>query len=139
MLPSKIERSLRGPLRRGDREVFDYLADFSRTAEWDPGVAEAVRLTPGAVGLGSRFRVSVSSLGRRIPIVYRITEFERPSRLVLIWGHGSLRSIDEITFVADANGRGTFTRSGSIAPRMGLHDERTGRAPKECPMGKDAA
>jgi hypothetical protein len=37
-------------------EAFDYLADFSRTAEWDPGVAEAKRLTPGAVRLAPATR-----------------------------------------------------------------------------------
>jgi hypothetical protein len=73
-------------------EAFDYLADFSRTAEWDPSVED------------SRFRVTVSFLGRRIPLEYRITEFERPSRLVLTGGDSSLRSIDEITFVSRLGG-----------------------------------
>lgn len=85
-------------------DAFDYLADFSRTAEWDPGVREAKRITRGGVRLGSRFRVSVSFLGRRIPLEYRITEFERPSRLVLCGGDSSLRSIDEITFVSRPGG-----------------------------------
>jgi len=91
-------------LPRSVEEVFDYLADFSRTAEWDPGVVEARRLTPGKVRLGSSFRVIVSFLGRRVPLVYRITEFERPSRLVLSGGDSSLRSIDEITFVPRPGG-----------------------------------
>jgi uncharacterized protein YndB with AHSA1/START domain len=85
-------------------EAFDYLADFSRTAEWDPSVEEARRLTRGKIRLGSRFRVTVSFLGRRIPLEYRITEFERPSRLVLTGGDSSLRSIDEITFVSRLGG-----------------------------------
>lgn len=80
-------------------EAFDYLADFSRTAEWDPGVAHAERLTEGAIGLGSRFRVRVSVLGSTIPLDYEITEYERPTRLVLSGGNDSMRSIDEITFV----------------------------------------
>jgi hypothetical protein len=74
-------------------EAFDYLADFSRTAEWDPGVEEARRLTRGKVRLGSRFRVTVSFLGRRIPLEYRITEFERPSHLVLSGGDSTRPSI----------------------------------------------
>jgi hypothetical protein len=82
-------------------EAFDYLADFSRTAEWDPGVEEARRITRGKVRLGSRFRVTVSFLGRR---EYRITEFERPSHLVLSGGDSSLRSVDEITFVSRPGG-----------------------------------
>jgi uncharacterized protein YndB with AHSA1/START domain len=85
-------------------EAFDYLADFSHTAEWDPGVAEAERLTPGAPRQGSRFRVVVSFLGRRLPLEYEIREFERPSRLVLVGGDEALRSIDEITFVPRAGG-----------------------------------
>lgn len=85
-------------------DAFDYLADFSRTAEWDPGVLDGRRLTPGEVRLGSRFQVSVSFLGRRIPFEYRITEFERPSRLVLAGGDSTLRSVDEITFVSTPGG-----------------------------------
>jgi hypothetical protein len=94
-------------------EAFDYLADFTTTAEWDPGVAEAKGLTPGAVRLGSRFRVSVSFLGRRIPLEYRITEFER----------GCARAIAEA-----ASGRGFFAESGNSAHRKELHDERRGLA-----------
>lgn len=85
-------------------EAFDFLADFSRTAEWDPGVAEAGRLTGGAIGLGSRFRVVVSCLGRRIPLEYEITAFERPTHLVLTGGDSSLRSVDEITFASRPGG-----------------------------------
>ena len=84
--------------------AFDYLADFSRTADWDPSVVEARRLTRGKVRLGSSFRVCVSFLGRRFPLEYRITEFERPSRLVLSGGDSSLRSIDEVTFVSRPGG-----------------------------------
>lgn len=85
-------------------ESFDYLADYSRTAEWDPGIADARRLTHGAIGLGSRFEVVFSFLGRQIPLAYEITEFARPSRLVLTGGGESLRSVDEITFVPRPDG-----------------------------------
>ena len=85
-------------------EAFDYLADFSRTAEWDPGVEEAVRLTAGKIEVGSRFRVIVSFLGNRIPLEYRIEELERPTRLVLSGGDSSMTSVDEITFVARPGG-----------------------------------
>jgi dehydrogenase/reductase SDR family protein 12 len=85
-------------------EAFDYLADFSRTAEWDPGVEEAHCLTKGKVRVGSRFSVIVSFFGQRIPLEYEITEFDRPSRLVLSGGDSSVSSIDEITFVARPGG-----------------------------------
>ena len=85
-------------------EAFDYLADFSRTAEWDPGVRAAERITRGTIRQGSRFRVTVSLLGQAIPLEFRITEFERPSRLVLSGGDACLSAIDEITFVSRAGG-----------------------------------
>ena len=116
-------------------DAFDYLADFSRTAEWDPGVCEAKRITRGVVRLGSRFRVTLSFLGRRIPLEYRITEFERPSRLVLCGRDSSLRSIDEITFVSRPGGtRVTYEARLELAgirrlvdPLLDLLFQRTGR------------
>ncbi len=115
--------------------AFDYLADFSRTVEWDPSVCDARRITRGAVRLGSRFGVSVSFLGRRIPLEYRITEFERPSRLVLTGGDSSLRSVDEITFVSRPGGtrvtyeaRVELTGIGQLAdPFLDLLFQRIGR------------
>lgn len=85
-------------------EAFDYFADFSRTAEWDPSVVEATRLSGGQIRVGSSFQLVVSFLGKRVPLEYRITEFERPSRLVLTGGDSSLRSIDEVTFVSRPGG-----------------------------------
>ena len=64
-------------------EAFDYLADFSTTAEWDPGVVSAERITPGAIQAGTRFQVVVSFLTRTLEFEYEILEYERPHRLVL--------------------------------------------------------
>jgi len=85
-------------------EAFDFLADFSRTVEWDPGVAAAKRLTPDPIGEGSRFHVEVAFLGQSIPFEYELVECERPSRLVFVGESDSVRSIDEITFVARPGG-----------------------------------
>jgi hypothetical protein len=48
--------------------------------------------------------VVVSVLGRRLPLEYEITEYQRPARLVLVGGDASVRSIDEITFVPRPGG-----------------------------------
>ncbi len=85
-------------------EAFDFLADFSNTAEWDPGVSSARQLDPGPIRRGTRFEVCVSFLGRQVPLEYRITEFNRPSRLVLVGGDSTLSSVDEITFVPRRGG-----------------------------------
>jgi len=83
--------------RRRAEETFEYLSDFSTTAEWDPGVVEAEHVTAGPVGMGSAFRVVASFLGRRVALLYRVVEFEPGRRVVLRADAPALRSIDEIT------------------------------------------
>lgn len=100
-------------------EAFAYLADFTHSAEWDPGVVEAQRLTEAPVGLGTRFRVVALSLGRRIPLEYQVTAYEPAKRVELTAESAMIRSFDRITFTAmgtgtnvtydaDLQGRGPF-------------------------------
>lgn len=82
-------------------EVFAYLADFSNTAEWDPGIAAAERLDAGPVGAGSRFRVVLALGPARIPVVYEIVEHS-PHRRVVLDTRGPLHTgRDDITLVAE--------------------------------------
>jgi uncharacterized protein YndB with AHSA1/START domain len=85
-------------------DVFAYLSDFSNTAEWDPGVVEAERLSDGELGLGSRFRVVSSAAGSHQTLEYEITEWDPPHRLVLVGTTPRLRSVDTLTFVATDDG-----------------------------------
>ena len=78
-------------------EAFAYLSDFSTTAEWDPGVVEAERLTAGPVGEGSEFRVVAEFMGRKVPLIYVVTEYEAPTRIVLRGESSTVVSLDEIT------------------------------------------
>jgi hypothetical protein len=85
--------------------AFDYLAGFEHTADWDPGVVEARRLDPSApLGRGSRFEVVAAFFGRRVPMVYEITVFEPPHRVVLRGTGGNAVSIDTISFTPIPNG-----------------------------------
>jgi len=79
-------------------EAFDYLARFSSTAEWDPGVQEAEMVTPEPVGLGSAFQVVATVAGRKVPLRYEITEFVRPYKVTVRAENGSTISEDTITF-----------------------------------------
>jgi len=90
--------------RRGVDDAFTYLADFSSTTEWDPGVVEAERLTEGPITVGATFRVVTSFLGRRIPLDYEITTLEPGRRVVLQADNGTIRSTDEMRFSARDSG-----------------------------------
>jgi hypothetical protein len=94
-------------------DAFKFMASFENVAEWDPGVVQAERVGSGELGPGSCFRVLVSSAGRRLPLVYRITEFDPPRRVLLVAETSSLRSVDEIT-VAPAPSGATVTYDANL-------------------------
>lgn len=98
--------------RRPD-DAFAFMASFENVAVWDPGVVEAERLGTGPLDVGSRFRVVVSSAGRKLPLEYRITEFDPPQRVVLIAETATLRSLDRIT-VQPAPGGSTVTYDADL-------------------------
>jgi hypothetical protein len=54
--------------------------------------------TPDPVGLGSEFDLVAVFLGNKVPLTYRIVEFERPDRVVLLAETRAVRSLDTITF-----------------------------------------
>jgi hypothetical protein len=84
---------------RSREDVFAYLADFSTTEEWDPGVVSARALEERPLGTGSRFAVVTGFLGTT-------TEW--------------LVSQDDITIVPVASGTrvfydATLTAKGALA------------------------
>lgn len=84
--------------------VFDFLADFTTVAEWDPGVVSAEALTTGDLGVGSAFRVTVKFGPRSLPLRYEITAFDRPRRVVLEAKDRLFRSHDTIMVIASPSG-----------------------------------
>ena len=79
-------------------EAFSYTADFSNIENWDPGVARSTKLGDEAVGLGTRFDLDVRFGSRQIPMVYTITAYEPPHRVVLVGRGETLHATDEIRF-----------------------------------------
>jgi dehydrogenase/reductase SDR family member 12 len=85
-------------------EAFQYLADFTNTATWDPSVVEATRLDEGPFRAGSSFHVVVAFYGRRVPLTFTIETFEPERRLVLVGEGRRVRSRDTMTFVPQDGG-----------------------------------
>jgi carbon monoxide dehydrogenase subunit G len=78
-------------------DAFRYMAEFQNVEHWDPGVKSAEKLDDGPARLGTQFRVLTVTNGREIPIVYRISEIDDDSRVVLTGETPRLISQDEIT------------------------------------------
>jgi NAD(P)-dependent dehydrogenase (short-subunit alcohol dehydrogenase family) len=89
---------------RNVAEAFRYTANFGLIEQWDPGVTESEKLTPGAVALGSRFRVVIRAGLGTSEMHYTITRWEPPHRVVLEGEGDALHAIDDIRFSEVAGG-----------------------------------
>lgn len=102
MAELRLERRL--TIRRPVVEVFRYLADFSRIAEWDPSVIEAQKEDPGPPEVGMGFSLKLRSLGRVVPMRYRLTALEAPERIALVGEGEGFSAEDEIHLAPDTVG-----------------------------------
>jgi carbon monoxide dehydrogenase subunit G len=85
-------------------EAFAYLSDFSTSAEWDPGVVEAERVSGATAGDGAEFRLVAKFLGRKTPLTYRVVEYVPPAAVTFVGENASVISHDRITFEATSGG-----------------------------------
>jgi len=91
----RIEETVITPKPLGD--VFTYVADFSTTAEWDPGIHSAVR-SSGDGGVGTRYDLVASFMGRTVPVTYEVLEVAEDERFVIKGENASFVGLDTITF-----------------------------------------
>jgi len=66
-------------INRPIEDVFAYLANLENDAEWRREWVEANKTSQGPLGVGATFRLDGEMLGRRIPTVYEVIEYE-PNR-----------------------------------------------------------
>ena len=122
---------------REPAEVFAYLADFARAAEWDPGIIEARRLTEGPTAVGSRFEVIAVFRGNRQRFEYVVAEYDEGRRIVL-HGEGAKAISDDTIDVESGDGRTRVTYEADLRLKglFRLAEPFLGRAVER--MGDDA-
>jgi uncharacterized protein YndB with AHSA1/START domain len=92
-------------IARPMEEVFDFLADGSNNPSWQPRTTEATQLGD-ALGVGTSFRQSVRHpFGFSVSSNYRLTVFDRPTRLSLVSTSGGPIHPEE-SFVLEDTGNG---------------------------------
>jgi dehydrogenase/reductase SDR family member 12 len=107
----------------GTDETFDYMAMFSNAAQWDPGTLAAEQLDRGPLRVGTRFRLTVSFLGRRLPVTYRITHYRPHREVALHAAAGLLRLADRIVVTAEGDGaRVSYDAEVTLRRPLGLLD-----------------
>jgi len=112
-----IQETVTTPRPRPD--VFAYVADFTKAAEWDPGIRSAVRVA-GAGGVGTRYEVEATFAGRVVPMTYEVIEHTAPTCIVLRGGAATVEALDTIAFEEAPEGgtrvvyRADFTLKGRL-------------------------
>lgn len=61
--------------------VFDFVADECNEPRYNPQMLSVEKLTPGPVGVGTRYDAQMRSGSRTLPLTLEFTCFERPNRL----------------------------------------------------------
>ena len=89
---------------RSPAEAFEYMADLSNFAEWDPGVERAEQVEGDRPELDAAFDVRVKAGAGSITLRYRITEYDAPSTFVARAQNLWLTSLDTITVVPSESG-----------------------------------
>jgi len=61
-------------------EVFDFVVDERNEPGYNPRIVAAEKLSPGPIGLGTRFRAESTAMRRPVGMTIEITAYERPRR-----------------------------------------------------------
>ena len=68
-------------IERPIEEVFDFVADERNEPRYNPQMTRADKVSPGPIGLGSKFNSVMNGVGGRAEMTIEFTEFERPRRI----------------------------------------------------------
>jgi hypothetical protein len=98
--------------KHSQKDVFEYLSDFSSAADWDPGIQSATRVGTPTIEVGSRFDLVSRFLGKKVNLSYYTVEIKRPEKFVVRADAGSFYSEDTIT--VDARAEGCLVRYQAI-------------------------
>lgn len=83
--------------------VFDYLADFTHTEEWDPPTVSCERAY-GTGGVDTVYRNVTRFWGREVQTAYTTVEAERPTRLHFTAHNSAFDGDDTITIRPSGTG-----------------------------------
>lgn len=61
--------------------VFDFVSDECNEPRYNPQMLSVEKLSPGPIGSGTQFRAQMKSGSRTLPLLIKLTTFERPVRL----------------------------------------------------------
>ena len=96
------------------KEIFDYLADFSTTEEWDPGCISAKRRETTPLAVGDTFDLVTEFKGKQSKMVYKLDEMvqtpnENGQLKIVVSGEGDIVTGVDTILLKPANKENTKT------------------------------
>lgn len=91
-------------INRPAQDVFDYVMDIGRTPEWRPRMSGAEWITPSPPRLGSKFQVSVRSLGYTFKFELEVTEWDPPHYFAYVGKQGPVLIDSFMEWLPDGDG-----------------------------------
>ncbi len=79
------------------QDVFAFLSNPLNLPKWQSMVASIEQVTPGAVGVGSKYKVTAEMMGRKIDGVLEMTTFAPPDKIGFINNAGPMQVTITIT------------------------------------------
>jgi hypothetical protein len=87
-------------VNRPVEEVFDFIADERNGPRYNPRMLVAENLSDGPIGVGTRFRTELKTIGRTMPMIVELTPYERPWRLASLTRSSMMETDGELSFEA---------------------------------------
>lgn len=123
-------------IERPIEEVFDFVADESNEPQYNVQMTRADKVTPGPIGVGTKFHAVMTGVGGAADMTIEFIEFSRPRRIVEttrlsnmdINGALYFEPVPKgtcMTWVWDLRPRGFLKFLGPIMGRLGDRQERT--------------
>ncbi|MBI5825342.1 MAG: SRPBCC family protein [Chloroflexi bacterium] len=80
------------------KDVFAFVADPNNMAQWNSAVVSLQQVTPGAVGVGAKFKSIGEAMGRRIEGEMQVTAYEPDTKCGFQLNAGPMQMNLAITF-----------------------------------------
>ena len=104
-------------------EAFDYVADLTNFAEWDPGVRRSVQVAGDGSELGAAYDVTVAAGPRDLTLRYEVDEHDAPHTCLVVARSTVFTSTDRITVEPDGDGSVvTYDAELTLNGPLGLFD-----------------
>lgn len=100
-----INLNLETMIDRPMKDIFAFVADPNNMAQWNSAVISIEQVTPGAVGLGAKFKTAGEALGRRLDGELVVSAYEPDSKCGFQMNSGPMQV--NITLTLKTVGSGT--------------------------------